>query len=47
MPVAVVRGIERAAEQADAAARIARHARHRMMDRDQGRNVPVPRTMFL
>src|SRR4249919_3133587 len=47
MTVAFVRGIERAAEQADAAARIARHARHRVVRGNQGLSVPLPRTIFL
>ena len=46
VPMAGMGRVERAAQQADAPRRGARHARHRM-DRAHGRSVPLPRTMFL
>ena len=45
--VALVRGVERAAQQADPAARVARHPGHRMVGRGHGLSVPLPRTTFL
>ena len=47
VPVSVVGGVERSAQQPDAPRRGARHVRHRMMREGHGRSVPLPRTMFL